>query len=57
MYSLHTVSVRIFYFPQSFLQDRVSRIWSESHLDWTTHLRVEPEDVKYLIEDPVSGLH
>ena len=57
VYSLHTVSVRIFYFPQSLSQDRVSRIWSESGLDWTTHLRVEPDDVKYLIEDHVSGLH
>ena len=57
MYSLHTVSVHIFYFPQSISQDRVSRIWSESGLDWTSDLRVEPEDVKCLIEDHVSGLH
>ena len=44
-------------FSQSISQDCVSRIWSESGLDWTTHLRVEPEDVKYLVEDHVSGLH
>ena len=39
---------------QDVTQDQVYGVWSQSGLNWSTHLHVLPEDLGYLLEDHVS---
>ena len=40
---------------QGVTEDQVYSVWSQSGLEWSTHLHVPPEDVGYLLEDHVSS--
>ena len=40
---------------QGVTEDQVYSVWSQSGLEWSTHLHVPPEDVDYLLEDHVSS--
>ena len=39
---------------QGVIEDQVYGVWSQSGLNWSTHLHVLPEDLGYLLEDHVS---
>ena len=40
---------------QGVTEDQVYDVWSQSGLQWSTHLHVPPEDLEYLLEDHVSS--
>ena len=40
---------------QGVTEDQVYGVWSQSGLEWSTHLHVPPEDLGYLLEDHVSS--